>query len=128
MPPERSAWPGRGRVTGFFFSSSPPSTGRTSVQFFQSALRMMTAIGDQILEDGQHLFTVVVHPLQIVAESGLKPRSTKPLSQQRLRNVDIAPERVSRMAPQKKSIEHRSLTLRGKRVEVVSELSVPHKA
>ena len=47
MAPARSACPGRGRVTGFFLSSPPSmsSTGSASVQFFQSLLRMMMAIG-----------------------------------------------------------------------------------
>ncbi len=47
--PARSAWPGRGDATRLCLAGSPASTGRDSVQFFQSLLASSIAMGEPMV-------------------------------------------------------------------------------
>ena len=56
---------------------------------------------DQFFEDRKYLFAVRVDALKVVAKTRLESGSLHPFLDKRLRNIDVAPERINRVAAQK---------------------------
>ena len=80
----------------------------------------------QFFKDCQDLFAIGVNALQIVAEPRLEAGRFHPFFNQRLRDIDVAPERIERMAAQKQPIEHCGFPLRRQWIEVIPDLFKSH--
>ncbi len=68
---------------------------------------------NQFVEDGQHLFAIVINALQVVVEARLKAARLQPFFEKIARHVDITAQRLRRVAAEKKAIEHCRFPLRG---------------
>jgi len=77
-------------------------------------------VRNQAVENRQHLFPVLVHPVQIMTERALKVFGADPLVRNGPGDVDILPKRLERMAAQKQPVKERGLPLRRQRIEIVS--------
>jgi hypothetical protein len=76
--------------------------------------------GNKAVENRQNPFPILVNPVEISPKCALKILGLHPFVDNYAGDVNILTKRVKRMSSQEKTIEERSLALRGQRVEIVS--------
>ncbi len=86
--------------------------------FLLHARAVISLVQNQLVEDGQYLFPIVIHAPQRIAESGFVPARAEPLLQQRLRDIDVSTQSVGGVTSQKEPVEHCRLALRGQWIEI----------
>ena len=70
-------------------------------------------VQDEAVEDGQHLFTVLVDALEVLAEIGLEIGGTHPLINHAAGDVDVLAKGVDIVAPEEESVKESRFPLGG---------------
>jgi hypothetical protein len=83
---------------------------------------------DKFFKNRENLLAIVIDAPYVIPKVVLELLVGQPFLEQWFRDIDVAAECFERVASQEKAIEHGRFTLGGQRVEVVSELCIPHKA
>src|SRR4051794_11526467 len=90
--------------------------------------RAISLASDEFLKYREDLFAVVIHTFQVVVKAGFESLRIQPLFEKRSGDIDIFAQCLDGVSAKEQTIKHCGLPLRSKRVEVISELRVPHRA